>query len=121
MPNGKCLLEISMTAADLKPWTVYMIRCCDGSLYTGITTDIERRVEEHSSIARNATSGVQKGAKALRGKGPLKLVLTYAVSDRSIASKLEYMIKRLNKTQKESLVSGASSIADLAQSVSFNK
>ncbi|MBT8330889.1 MAG: GIY-YIG nuclease family protein, partial [Deltaproteobacteria bacterium] len=47
-------------------WYVYMLRCCDGSLYTGIATDVERRFAEHQS---------NSGAKYLRGRGPLALVL----------------------------------------------
>ena len=61
-----------MAKQELNPWTVYMIRCRDGSLYTGITTDLDRRVEEHRDIAVVKKPGAQKGAKALRGKGPLE-------------------------------------------------
>jgi putative endonuclease len=75
-----------------------MLRTANGSLYTGITTDVKRRFKEHSS-------GI-KGAKSLRGKGPLSLVLEFAAADRSEASILEARIKQLTKEDKERLVSG---------------
>ena len=102
-----------MAKQELNPWTVYMIRCRDGSLYTGITTDLDRRVEEHRDIAVVKKPAAQKGAKALRGKGPLELVFSHSVEDRSIASKLEYWIKQLKKSDKESLVAGSFSIETL--------
>ena len=82
-------------------WFVYIIRCSNNSLYTGITTNIERRFQEHQG--RNG-----KGAKALKGKGPLKLVWQLPILDRSQASKLEYNIKQLSKADKERLVAGDS-------------
>ena len=90
-----------------------MIRCGDGSLYTGITTDVSRRLEEHQQVASNKEHIKAKGAKALRGKGPLKLVFTYSVADRSVASKLEYRIKQLKKAEKENLVAGIFPIENL--------
>jgi len=83
-------------------WFVYIIRCSNNSLYTGITTNIERRFQEHQG--RNG-----KGAKALKGKGPLKLVWQLPILDRSQASKLEYNIKQLSKADKERLVAGDNS------------
>lgn len=80
-------------------WFVYIIRSANNSLYTGITTNIERRLQEHQG--KNG-----KGAKALKGKGPLKLVWHTTAQDRSHASKLEYNIKQLNKEDKECLVAG---------------
>lgn len=94
-----------------------MIRCGDGSLYTGITTDLNRRLEEHQSVASNGSNKKLKGAKALRGKGPLNLELSYGVEDRSIASKLEYRIKQLSKPEKEKLVSGVWSISDIEHEI----
>lgn len=78
-------------------WFVYMIRACDNSLYTGITTDVKRRFLEHQG-------GAPKGAKALRGKAPLSLELTFQVNDRSTASRYEYRIKKLSKNKKEQLI-----------------
>jgi len=80
-------------------WHLYLIRLANGHLYTGITTDVARRLTEHRE-------GGRKGAKALRGKGPLELAFSVAVGTRSDALKLEFAIKRLPKAQKERLVSG---------------
>ncbi|MDZ7644559.1 MAG: GIY-YIG nuclease family protein [Woeseiaceae bacterium] len=77
-------------------WSIYLLRCADGSLYTGIATDVARRFAQHCSGTR--------GAKYLRGRGPLQLVWAQAVGDRSRASRLEYRIKRLPKVQKENLL-----------------
>ncbi len=94
-------------------WFVYILRTAVGSLYTGITTDVERRLNEHAGLgneakvekdAKGATS--KKGAKSLRGKGPLVLVWHIAVKDRSEASVLEARIKKLSRNAKEKLVSG---------------
>ena len=73
-------------------FSVYLVRCRDGSLYTGIATDVARRLIEHEDGAR--------GAKYLRGKGPLKLVYQKQVGDRSLASKIENRIKRMSKAEK---------------------
>lgn len=78
-------------------WFVYLIRCNDNSLYTGITTDIERRFQEHQDKDN-------KGSKYLKGKGPLELVWQRKVKDRSEASKLEYAIRNLSKDKKEQLI-----------------
>ena len=79
-------------------WFVYMARCADGTLYTGITTDVVRRLAEHS--------GSKTGARSLRGKGPLQLVWQCEVADRSSASKLEAALKRRSKADKERIVRG---------------
>ncbi len=81
----------------LKQWYVYIIRCADSTLYTGITTDVQRRLQEH-------TAGTKLAAKYVRGKQPLKLVFQLAVSDRGTASKIERKIKQLSKEQKENLI-----------------
>ncbi len=74
-----------------------MVRCRNGNLYTGITTDLQRRFDEHR--------GKQgKGAKSLRGKGPLKMVWHQGADNRSKASRLEYWIKQLSKAEKEALI-----------------
>lgn len=79
-------------------WYLYMLRTPTGMLYTGITTDVTRRLGQHQS---------GKGAKALRGKGELELVFHCAAGDRSLASKLEIRVKKLSKAQKELLVSAS--------------
>lgn len=89
----------AMTSASDPCWSVYIIECNDGSLYTGITTDVERRFREHST---------QKGrsARYLRGRAPLALVYTCAVGDHAAALRVEYRIKQLRRQQKQQLVTG---------------
>ncbi len=84
-------------------WYVYIIRCCDNALYTGITTDVSRRFNEH-----NAQSS--KAAKYLRGKLPLKLVFQLQVENKSVALKIEHKIKALSKKDKELIAAGMSLI-----------
>ena len=79
-------------------WFVYILRTSAGALYTGITTDVERRLSEHA--------GTRTGARSLRGKGPLQLVWHLAVPDRSSASRLEAWLKRQPKAAKERIVRG---------------
>lgn len=88
------------------PWSIYLIRTTDGALYTGITNDVPRRLQQHEQ---------GRGAKALRGRGPLQLAFTRKVGSRSTALKLEARIKRLAKAQKEQLVQGGLPRGWLAQ------
>lgn len=76
-------------------WKVYILRCGDGSLYTGITTDVQARFEAHSS---------GKGAKYTRGRGPLELVYTEQCPDHSAALKRELQIKTMTRKQKLALI-----------------
>ena len=87
-----------------------MIRCKNGRLYTGITTDVERRFEEH----RN---GGRKGSRYLRGKAPLKLVMKKKVGNRSMALKIEAKVKKLPKTKKELLVDGRVKIREIKREI----
>ena len=89
-------------------WYLYLVRCGDGSLYTGISTDVERRMQEHLNV-----NGAGRGAKFLRGKQPLQLVYQIAVTDRSKASRLEYVVKKLSKQDKEALVNKSLDISTL--------
>ena len=79
-----------------KEWWVYIVRCSDTSLYTGITTNLERRVSEHNDS--------KKGAKYTRNRRPVDLVYSEAQTDRSAASKREYEIKRLSRVDKLKLI-----------------
>jgi putative endonuclease len=79
----------------MNEWHVYIIRCRDGSLYTGIATNVERRFNEHQN---------NLGAKYLRGRGPLTLVLKKRVGQRNRALRVERNIKQLPKLKKEALV-----------------
>ena len=76
-------------------WKLYILRCGDGTLYTGITTDVEKRLEAHRS---------GKGAKYTRGRGPLELVYSEECGDHSSALKRELEIKRLTREEKEKLI-----------------
>ncbi|MGV3000574.1 GIY-YIG nuclease family protein [Vibrio sp. E150_018] len=78
-----------------KSWFVYLIRTRTKTLYCGITNDLERRFEQHQT---------GKGAKYLRGKGPLSLVWSQQVADKSAALKEEIRIKKLSKAAKESFI-----------------
>ena len=78
-------------------WWVYIVECSDKSLYTGITTDINRRIKEHNTS--------NTGAKYTRSKRPVFLVYKESCETRSIASKREYVIKKLTKKEKLLLVS----------------
>lgn len=89
-------------------WWLYMIRNRLNSIYTGISTDVERRFIEHSS-------GDKKGAKSLKGKGPLILLLKKKIGNKSKASKVEWHIKQLTKLQKENLVTGKLKWATIMQ------
>ena len=80
-------------------WTVYILRCADDSLYTGITTDISRRVDEHNGESPKA------GAKYTRNRRPVTLVYHEQVDSRSKASKRELEIKGLSREQKLGLIS----------------
>ncbi|WP_338558606.1 GIY-YIG nuclease family protein [Erwinia sp. E_sp_B04_7] len=77
------------------PWRLYILRTASGMLYTGITNDVARRFMQHQS---------GKGAKALRGKGPLELLFHCEAGDRSMASQLEYQVKQLKRLEKIRLV-----------------
>lgn len=78
-------------------WFLYLIRCGDGSLYTGIATDVDRRFEEHESQG-------PKGAKYTRGRLPLELVYRREIGNRSEATKEEMRVKALSRKQKLALI-----------------
>lgn len=82
----------------MSAWKVYILRCSDNSLYTGITRDIKRRVDEHNNNDKLA-------AAYTRSRRPLKLVYQESYDDRSSASKREVAIKKLSKIEKEKLIS----------------
>jgi putative endonuclease len=77
-------------------WHVYMVECRDGTLYTGITTNVGRRIEEH-----NGSGG---GAKYTQARRPVKLVYSKKLANRSEASKEEYRIKQLSREDKIGLL-----------------
>ena len=85
---------------------IYMIRCEDNSIYTGITTDLKRRMNEHFSKD-------EKCAKYTSSHNVKKIEKVWETSNRSLASKLEYQIKKLSKSNKEDLISNKSKLNDL--------
>lgn len=78
-----------------KSWTVYILECADGTLYTGITDDLERRLKAHEA---------GKGAKYTRGSGPLKLRYREKMPDKSAALRREFELKRLRKCEKLAII-----------------
>ena len=87
-----------------RQWSLYIIETRTGTLYTGITTDVDRRLREHEQ---------GKGAKYLRGKGPLSLKFTHTCPDRSSATQLEIQVKRLSKPDKLVLIKSPSRLEEL--------
>lgn len=81
-----------------KTWFLYIVQCSDRTLYTGITTDLERRVREHNSG--------DKGARYTRGRRPVVLVHCEKFSNRSDAAKREMKIKRMRREDKTNLFNG---------------
>ena len=81
------------------PWFLYVVRCKDNSLYTGVTTDVDRRLFEHNSSKR--------GARYTRYRRPIKLVYWERHLDQSEAQQAEYKFKQLNKKEKERIVNDA--------------
>ncbi|CAI6152012.1 MAG: hypothetical protein SPLUMA1_SPLUMAMAG1_01394 [uncultured Sulfurimonas sp.] len=75
---------------------VYILKCSDNTLYTGITTDLKRRVDEHNNS--------DKGAKYTKLRRPVSLMYSEMSEDRSSASKREYVIKKLNRKGKLELI-----------------
>ena len=76
-------------------WTVYILRCADGTLYTGIAPDVEKRLQKHNE---------GKGAKYTRGRTPVELVYREEHPNRAEASKREYQIKQLSRAEKLALI-----------------
>lgn len=77
-------------------WSVYILECADKTLYTGITTDLKRRIEEHNSS--------KLGAKYTKSRRPVKLVYFCKFENKSEASKEEYRIKQFSKKEKLDLI-----------------
>ncbi|WP_321911093.1 GIY-YIG nuclease family protein [Burkholderia cepacia] len=78
-------------------WFLYLIECADDSVYTGITTDVAARFDEHAS---------GKGARYTRSRKPRAVLASFPLPDRSIASRAEYWVKRLTAAQKRELAAG---------------
>ncbi len=107
MRQRLCLLFLSDPMPD---WYLYMIRCRDGNLYTGIATDVESRLAGHRA---------NKGAKYLRGRGPLKLVFKKQIGKKGRALKVERKLKSLPKHKKEALIKTGAGIEALLSDGKF--
>ncbi|MFV0438673.1 MAG: GIY-YIG nuclease family protein [Desulfopila sp.] len=84
-------------APDAEPqWLVYMLRCADGSLYTGVTTDLCRRLHEHNCS--------RHGARYTRARRPVQVVHLEPAANRSAACRREYQLKRMTRAAKEKLL-----------------
>ena len=79
----------------MRPWYLYLLECADGSIYTGITTDVEARFLAHQA---------GKGARYTRSHPPIKILGTLSYPDRSSASKAEYHVKQLTVAQKRAFI-----------------
>ena len=87
-------------------WSIYIIRCGDNSLYTGISNNVLKRFEVHQS-------GGTEAAKYTRNRHPLQLVFSAEIGDRAAASRAEYRLKKLSKRKKELLIIGKTSLFSL--------
>lgn len=81
------------------PWFVYILKCADGTLYTGVTIDVVRRVTEH-----NGEGGAGKGAKYTKARRPVRVVYHELYPDRSSAGIREAAIKKLSRPEKQALI-----------------
>ena len=79
-----------------KHWFLYVVRCCDGTLYTGVTTDLNRRVNEHNTSKR--------GAKYTKTRRPVNLIWSNKYNNRSEAQSAEYSFKKLSRKQKLDII-----------------
>ncbi|WP_176502856.1 GIY-YIG nuclease family protein [Cobetia sp. 5-11-6-3] len=106
VPGEPCVADAAaQTGETSSEWWLYVLETAQGRLYTGISTDVTRRLSEHA--------GGKRGARALRGKGPLTLCYQQAVGDRSRALKLEYRVKQLSVSAKRRLIAGELTLESL--------
>lgn len=94
-------------------WYLYLLRCRDGSLYTGISTNVARRFAQHRQ-------GGAAGAKYLKGRGPLALVFKKKLGSNSLALRVERRVKKLSKARKEALVRDGKGIRQMIKQISEN-
>lgn len=87
-----------MDSTDTEVWHVYVVECADGSLYTGVTVDLERRLHEHNNTKR--------GAAYTRARRPVSLRFDTPYASRSDAQKAEWAIKRWTRRKKLELIQG---------------
>ncbi|MCH1553664.1 MAG: GIY-YIG nuclease family protein [Luminiphilus sp.] len=82
---------------DTQKWVVYMVECTDGTLYTGVSTDLTRRLRQHNGELKG-------GAGYTRARRPVRLVWSEAADDRSGAQRREYVVRRLKVGDKRLLI-----------------
>lgn len=87
-------------------WYMYVVVCCDNSLYCGITTNLERRLKQHNGV-------IKGGAKYTRGRRPCKYVHKEVLHSRSAACKKEYAFKKLTKLKKIEYIALSSNLTNL--------
>jgi putative endonuclease len=88
-------VSVFQDSKTVTAWALYVLRTREGHLYTGIATDVRRRIEEHAG---------GRGAKALRGRGPLELVYRKRIGEHGLALRLEHRLKLVPKRRKEAIV-----------------
>jgi putative endonuclease len=86
-----------MPSTESTIWHLYVVRCADGSLYTGITTDVARRLDAHRA---------NRGARRLRGRQPLELVFSCPIGSHGDALRAERRVKALRRVDKERFIRG---------------
>ena len=95
-------------------WHVYIVRSADGTLYTGVTTDVRRRLDEHRA-------GAGRGARYLRGRAPLEIVYRRKLGERGLALRVEWRLKRLPRSGKQAIVSAKPSGRGLLRRLGFSE
>lgn len=90
----------------MSDWNLYLVRTRDGELYTGIATDVARRIAEHEA-------GGIRGSRFLRSRGPLELVYQVRLGSRSMALRAEYRLKKLSRVEKQAIVQDGPAREDL--------
>ena len=90
------------------PWFLYLLECADGSVYTGIATDVEARFAKHASGT---------GARYTRAKKAVALLASFELADKSTALRAEYWVKRLAPAQKRALAAGERTLASVLPAV----
>jgi len=98
----------------MNEWSVYIIRCDDRNLYTGISTDVKRRVHDHAT-------GNRRAAKYTKPFSSIELVYEVLIGSRSLASRIEYRIKKMSRQKKEFIVSRCLSGDDLITFVNLDR
>lgn len=102
-------IKVTTSSENEQVWSVYLIRTRLNTLYAGVTTDVDRRFQEHASNSK-------KGARYLRGKGPLALMWHQAIGDKREAMSIEYKIKQIDRKKKLSLIHGSLTLDDILAS-----